>query len=236
MRNFTWSIGLQVAAIAVLHSTSSLQAAVIYDNNVPIESSGTSVSDVDFIPPIENADDFTLAPGASTITDIHWWGSYTGDVMPDRVASEPDNFTIRFFEDLPGLPQATPLAEFHVGHVSRVDTGLQNLSTLKVYSYSVDIAPLALTPNATYWLSIVNDTTADQNDDWYWSAGGTGNSATRFVPGIWRQAGLELAFQLTNDGVAQPIPEPSTFALFAVAGVGLTLRKLRRRLASNTEY
>ena len=42
-----------------------------------------------------NADDLALQAGASTITDIHWWGVYASS----NTATEPDNFTIRIFKE-----------------------------------------------------------------------------------------------------------------------------------------
>lgn len=122
------------------------------------------------------ADDFQLQPGASTISDVHWWGGYNNNTPGT------DDFTIRIFADISGTPEIDPLNEFAVGTVNRVDTGVVGHPDLNVFFYSVEISPLALAANTTYWLSIVNDTTTTPTlDFWGWSTSLSSHGATNVV-------------------------------------------------------
>jgi hypothetical protein len=159
------------------------------------------------------------------LTDVHWWVVYSPSNTPPAL----DDFTIRFFAEDAGAPAANPLAEFQVGNVDRTDTGA-NVLDFDVYAYSVDIAPLALAANTTYWVSIVNDTSADTDDNWYWSSLSSGNAFGRIADtspwGATTVAGL--GFQLTDDTIG--VPEPTTLVLFGFGLAGLGF--LRRRRAA----
>ena len=79
-----------------------------------------------------------------------------------------------------------------------------------------------LAPNTVFWLSIFNDTTADTNDNWFWSMqDAAGNSQTRLDQvSAWTLAGgvgNRQNFELT--GTIAVVPEPATLMLLAI-GVG----------------
>lgn len=173
-------------------------ATVIFDQTVDLTVVSGSISDFNSgNEGQQRAEDFRLNAGASTITDVNWWGVYATDTPGT------DNFTIRIFADVSGAPEIDPLNEFAVGAVNRVDTGVDF-----VFAYSVDIAPLTLAANTTYWLSIVNDTTVVDIDDWGWATNDfgifRGSSFRREDGQAWSDAlGLELGFQLTNDRPSQ---------------------------------
>lgn len=176
-----------------------------------------------------DADDFILQPGATTITSIQWWGAYAFANTPQ----ETDYFTILIWEDDGGSPQSVPVYNLTTSDVNRTNTGLLASDTYDLYAYSVDIAPLTLTAGKTYWLSIINDTTEDQDDTWAWAIHAQTGGIYRFgfstdgTDGPWSN-GLSLAFQLT--GVATTVvPEPATMSLL---GLGLMSIALRRRLRS----
>jgi hypothetical protein len=195
-------------------------ADVIYDNGTPdlLES---YASDANWHSGYaEQADDFVLQPGATLLTDVHWWGVYA-------VAQTPltDSFTIRLFEDVAGVPDTSHFYEVSGIDGSRVATGTLEDNLFEIYSYSADITPIQLNANTNYWISIVNDST-DPDDDWYWttSNGTSGNSAGRFVDGgPWNDHGAELAFYLTGRSV---VPEPASMTML---GLGLAALAYRRR-------
>jgi hypothetical protein len=208
-----------VALLFVLFAGFS-SAAVIYDNGTPDKITGVPS---DFAWPNHMADDFVLsATVGTTITDAHWWGVYNPNDSPTT-----DDFTLRIYADQGGSPHTSPLHDIHVGSaVTRTDTGDDFVTTvtLDIYEYAAIVPPISLSAGTTYWFSVVNDTTADTNDSWFWLSSSSqvgGNAHTSSNPAFgWTLGGTELAFQLTN-GV--PIPEPSSLAIWAVAigcGVG----------------
>jgi hypothetical protein len=218
MRRFLCHLIAVAAASLMLPSAAS--AYVIFDQTVDLEGQARA-SDFSF--PNQAADDFLLQSGASTVTDVHWWGVYAYGNTP-----ELDNFTIRFYADAGGAPAIVPLAEYAVGNIGRVDTGLTAIPNQDVYVYSANIPSLILTANTTYWLSIVNDTAADLDDDWYWLWEVGGVSATRGQDGqAWSSGDVRLGFQLTNDALA--LPEPAAWTLFAAGLAGLGLLARRRK-------
>jgi len=216
-------VGLVV--IVALIGGNLASGEVIFDNGAP-DHVNAGRSDFNGVPNsvYQIADDFLLAPGENEVTDAHWWGLYHDASTP----SVPDAFTIRIFEDSSGVPTLAPLVSRIIGSVSRSPTG-DTIAGSDVYTYSTQFAPIALSANTTYWLSIVNDTTGDDDDNWYWamSDSSDGQSALRSTDAdSWTDNPYnEFAFQLTNN----PIPAPSTLVgLLSMGLVGLAIA-LRRR-------
>lgn len=211
--------------IALCGFCTGASADVIFHNGGP-NGVVEWLSDADgnvFVDYAEQADDFSLAEGFHTIADIHWWGVYA-----TANTAGTDDFTVRIFEDDGGAPGTTPFFELAAGEVDRTVFGVSNIG-LTVYRYDLLIDPLVLTPNTTYWLSILNNTSSDINDDWYWSeALDLGNNWTRTEDGgAWSQEiNAELAFYLT--GSSAVVPEPASVGLLGLGLLGLIARKRSR--------
>lgn len=139
---------------------------IVFDNGAP-----------DFGPPATSdlgpgnfvdADDFVLPAGATSITEVTWYGGYAGN----RVRNV-DDFTIRIFEDADGSPAQFPtVLDLHVEHVSR--TQLQDdENELSTFEYRAAISPVTLGSGTTYYLSIANNAASTTGIDWAWNASTT---------------------------------------------------------------
>ncbi len=232
MKNLTLGAVLGLAVLVGGAFATPAQAVTIFDNGAP-DLLGGLFSDFD--QPQQAADDFQLQAGASTITDVHWYGLYAFDNTPPAL----DNFRIRIFGDNGGVPLANFLHEVLVGNaVNRTATANQVFG-FDVFSYDVlfTSTPIVLNPLTTYWLSIVNDT-SNENDVWVWASSSVvgGNAAFRVAgdgtPWLTDQDGRDLAFSLTNDGLPNnPIPEPSTMLLLGTGLAGIVAWRARKQQA-----
>ncbi|MGD1878700.1 MAG: PEP-CTERM sorting domain-containing protein [Kiloniellaceae bacterium] len=219
-------------ALVMLLPVSHARAGIIFEQTVDLTVDGYA-SDFSYRgsdpPGLQVADDFRLQPGASTVTGVQWWGAYD----TRQALSLPDAFTIRLFGDVAGRPAAAPLYEFFVGDsVGRTDSGFDVGGLYDVYFYSAQIAATTLLAGTTYWLSVVNDTAAAANYDWYWSTDNrftiTYNRDTDSDP--WGPDATPVGFRLTDDALTT-VPEPASLALFGagLAGLGLLRRRQPRR-------
>ena len=98
-------LGSAVALLGIAAGTPAM-AGIIFNNGAP-DLNNAGESDFDF--PFQQADNFSLAPGAETIRDVHWWGIYAFINTP----TAPDNFTIRIFADNGGVPAVNSLFNFN---------------------------------------------------------------------------------------------------------------------------
>jgi len=200
------------------------QAAVIYDNGLgllDLDTLAASDTDKGFGIPEEIAEDAAIA-GAATLRALSWFGGYFFEDTP----TEPDNFTLRLYDDQGGLPTETPFATVPLTLFSRSNTGL-TVGTSELYQYQANVGSIALGPGVT-WISIVNDTAADADDIWGW--GGllnVGNYASRtsIGSGGWSSFPHELGFTL-YDTPFEPNPALPEPAVLILLGLGLGLLAL----------
>ena len=204
----------------------SARGTTIYDTGSFTADGGAIASDFSSFAQggsYQCADDFILS-SASQLTGLNWWGIYAFD----NIVQGPDAFTVRIFSDAGITPSSSPLFEFSLGDLGRVDTGVDSFG-LEVYAYSGLLpSPVNLESGTTYWLSIVNNTEANATDNWFWQR------VTRFSGQVAvRESDSDywgtlypatLAFNLQGT----VIPEPSTYALsVAASALVLLLRRCK---------
>jgi hypothetical protein len=204
----------------------SAGADVIYDNGVATRNSLSASDTTSFV----RAEDFILAPGASTIDGARWTGSYVSGLV-----HLDDDFTIQFFnsQNAGAPPPFENLEEPQDANlaIATIDVADPNRTLLPsgLFSYSVSIPPLALQPNTRYWVSIFNDA-SDEQAPWLWAGQSTTNnanvSALRNQSNSWGNniGGFFLDFQVTGTIV----PEPSAAAAGLLLAWRLILRRARR--------
>ena len=173
------------------------------------------------------ADPFALGE-ASTVDTVTWYGSGLQGQDQTGVA-----FDVDFYANAAGLPGGG-VAHFS-GTPTLADTGSKNRSQQEVYLFTLDIDPVVLTANTTYFFSIASHGSA-ADSQFIWEKSSLTNGALSFHGGNGWQPGQEAtAFSLIgNVNVSQGpgVPEPGAWALMITgfAGAGAVLRR-RRRLA-----
>lgn len=184
---------LLIATLTCLTLLTGCTQRVIFDNgNYSTNSSYTSDPSSSRIV----ASSFTLERNASSISGFRWWGRYLGSNTPQEL----DEFRIQVYTDENGFPGLEVL-DTYVGGAGRATTAKGGGST--VYEYSTSIVTQQLLPETTYWLSIFNDTTIDDNDEWTWMSADEPRSGKTVQdltvsPGVWESASdTPRAFQVT---------------------------------------
>lgn len=165
----------------------------------------------------------------TTFNTVRWFGAY----LVGNTPTFPDVFTISFFDTTAGTPNAAPrIGEvFTIGNPGRADTG-QDVLSYDTYLYEATLATPITMGAGAFGISIVNDTTADTDDDWYWlTSADTTGSFTRSTPNdAFTFFGGGLAFQLINRPRVV-VPEAGTLALVLPAlTIGFVVVRRKRRV------
>ena len=224
--------GILVALVLFGSTVGTTRAAVIYDGGSG-NLIGTYYGDTQYSFGTAVAAPFTLQSGASTITDVHWWGGcYFGPTCP------AGDFTLSFYTDNSGAPGTLIGSAYSVGNANQTATGNTMPTydpagdTFDEYSYSADLGPLVLSPSTPYWL-VVSDNTGTAPVTWGMETTSAANVPTTdyqycadaSCQVLGWSAIPALAFNLTNDRLS--VPEPATLALLGagLAGIGFMKRR-----------
>ncbi len=200
-------------------------AGVIYDNGVPTSIGGGPISDLGYSVGQQAADEFALPVGENVITDIHWWGFYYNSTGP-----AVDDFTIQVYSNVAGKPAASAdVLDLNIGNVGRTYTGIDTYGK-KIFAYSANIAPLALSAGTTYWLAIMDDTGGTFGSDyWHWArqtySAGVYAARTALPTVAWNTGTGILAFNLTDDNYIVPEPAACWLMLVGIAALYAARRR-----------
>ena len=223
MKRIAIIAALAAATLTALGTTANAQTVVFDNGNPNLVSVAASDSAVNQFA----ADTFTLT-GTTPVGTVRWFGVY---ISANTLT--PDAFTVSFFNTTGGTPNATARTgeTFAVGNPGRVANG-QNIEGIPVYRYEATLsAPVTLSAG-TFGISIVNNTTTDVDDDWYWATSSSASQASfsRNAPTTtFGPAANDLAFQLVS-APAAVVPEAGTLALVlpALGMVGAVVRRKAR--------
>ena len=139
------------------------RADILFDGSVnPIDVNDIGFNDLD-AGGQRIAEDFSFI-GSVIVESITFLGGYFPTNTP-----ETDSFTLTIYNDKMGLPDPLSIvAQIDLGNFGRTDTGV-DVFGIDLYSYTASFAGLILSGDTPYWLTIVNDTSGDTNDDWVWA-------------------------------------------------------------------
>jgi hypothetical protein len=113
-------------------------------------------------------------------------------------------FTIGFYTDSSGLP-GTLIQQFNVGDANQTATGNTFGVGFSVeYRYTALFSPVILLPATTYWFAVSNNS---GGAIWAWETTAAPGTHAQFGGTSWALSFGNLAFQLTDDGVAGSVPE-----------------------------
>lgn len=112
------------------------------------------------------ADDFILTTSSTSINSVSWYG-YFGAIPLTKTTAD---FDILFYNDVSGVPVATPFYTTTVTNAIGSDTG-QNAGLFDILQWTASVPTTTFTGAGTYWISIQAyvDITAFPLAVWQWA-------------------------------------------------------------------
>ena len=147
------------------------------------------------------ADDFTPAVSGD-ITSLCFQGAYSQGTLGI------DDFVVKFYDDVDGLPGAVPIAERSqlAGTMTldlREDTNLEIIVEVKVWQYNTTIDAVAVVAGNCYWIEIVNNV-GQQGLSWFWEWAETGYLTASPGNLLPRQGNGRCLVDGVGDGLTEP--------------------------------
>ncbi|MBW4458988.1 MAG: PTPA-CTERM sorting domain-containing protein [Nodosilinea sp. WJT8-NPBG4] len=218
------------AFLSILVANAPVKAAVLVDNR-SLEVVGFLDGDLDNETPTEFGEGFDLNANTA-ITRILWSGAYG----PSNTRTpSTDNFSVRLFNvegvDGDGLINTTPLTTLSgdVSYSVQRIQGYQDIREYDVYFYTLSLSnPFSLNSGG-YLLSILNDTSADLDDNWGWTRITQGGAQFRFdATEPWGRLAGGLYFAIEGDVKDNPAMIPTPALLPGLLGLGMGIWRKRR--------
>lgn len=214
--------------LTLIATPMTAQAIVLVDNRSPnLVGFLSSDFDDDFQGEFANGLDFGTTVD---ITQILWRGVYE----PSNTRTPfTDAFSVRLFN----AGEIDPFATLESGNLSYTVESVQEHEgheIYEVYNYTLTLTNPFRLNAGSYLLSIMNNTNADPDDNWFWVRTDTGGGVFRYDrqdpwdSGLMFAGGLSFAIEgniVTNGGITE-IPTPAL--LPGLIGLGISVWRKRK--------
>ena len=224
--------GFAASVLAIFILTSAAHAAsVIFDSEVLLEDVTDAIKP-DFDASaffggqslIRAANEFSLDE-KTVVGSLSFTGLYANANTPE---ADIDNFSVYVYQysggDVGALAHTLAITR-----ASRTDTGLDFINQYDIYSYNLDVVDLELAAG-DYFLSLVNDTSSDVDDSWFWTlefdrqgAAGSFDSGAN-----WSALNSRMDFTIFGADMT-PVPLPAGLPLMLVGLGALGAAGIRRK-------
>jgi hypothetical protein len=164
--------------------------------------------------PYRVADLFSFS-SAGWLNTVSFLGAYAPNSTP-----QTDSFTLTIYNMSKFRPipdSASVVAQVALTNVGRFDTGT-DISGNRLFQYTANFTTIPVAANKNYWLTIVNNTTSDPNDNWVWAGNRNfGNSCSSTNGGASWYGPIMGSHSFRLEGVA--VPEPASVCMCILGGL-----------------